>query len=83
MPEIRQNIVDDLSSLTTESWRTFRIMAETVDALDTLNHLDCNCVSIFGSARSKPDSPKTPVPSRLPGCCARPATASLPGVGPA
>lgn len=58
MPEIRQNIVDDLSSLTTESWRTFRIMAETVEALDTLNHLDCNCVSIFGSARSKPDSPE-------------------------
>ena len=30
MPELRQNIVDDLSSVTTESWRTFRIMAEMV-----------------------------------------------------
>ncbi|MBQ3059269.1 MAG: TIGR00730 family Rossman fold protein [Desulfovibrio sp.] len=58
MPEIRQNIVDDLNALTTESWRTFRIMAEMVDALDTLNHLKANCVSIFGSARSKPDSPE-------------------------
>lgn len=56
MPEIRQNIVDDLNSLTTESWRTFRIMAEMVDAMDTLNCLKADCVSIFGSARSAADS---------------------------
>ena len=55
MPELRQNIVDDLASATTESWRTFRIMAEMVQALDTLNALKANCISIFGSARCTPD----------------------------
>ncbi|BAV92449.1 LOG family protein [Candidatus Desulfovibrio trichonymphae] len=56
MPELRQNIVDDLTSVTTESWRTFRIMSEMVQALDTLNALNVNCISIFGSARAAPDS---------------------------
>ena len=46
--EIRQNVIDDLNAMTTESWRTIRIMAEMVQALDTLNKLDANCVSIFG-----------------------------------
>ncbi len=55
MPELRQNIVDDLTSVTTESWRTFRIMAEMVTALDQLNALKSNCISIFGSARCTPD----------------------------
>lgn len=56
--EIRQNVIDDLNAMTTESWRTIRIMAEMVQALDTLNKLDANCVSIFGSARSTSDSPE-------------------------
>ncbi|MDR2054708.1 MAG: TIGR00730 family Rossman fold protein [Desulfovibrio sp.] len=56
MSEIRHNIIDDLSSLTTESWRTFRIMAEMVEGFDTLNRLDASCISIFGSARATPDS---------------------------
>lgn len=56
MPELQQIFIDDLTSATTESWRTFRIMAELVNALDTLNSLKVNCISIFGSARSKPES---------------------------
>lgn len=56
MPELRRNMIDDLASATTESWRTFRIMAEMVNAFDVLNDIDVNCVSIFGSARSAPDS---------------------------
>lgn len=56
MPELQQNIVDDLASVTTESWRAFRIMSEMVGALDVLNALTVNCISIFGSARSTPDS---------------------------
>ena len=56
--EIRQNVIDDLNAMTTESWRTIRIMAEMVQALDTLNKLDTDCVSIFGSARSAPDTPE-------------------------
>lgn len=54
--EIRQNVIDDLNAMTTESWRTIRIMAEMVQALDTLNKLGTNCVSIFGSARSTSDT---------------------------
>ncbi|MCR5813833.1 MAG: TIGR00730 family Rossman fold protein [Desulfovibrio sp.] len=56
MPEKQQNIVDDLASLTTESWRTLRIIGEMVQAFDTLNGLTRSCVSIFGSARVKDDS---------------------------
>ncbi|MBO4300848.1 MAG: TIGR00730 family Rossman fold protein, partial [Desulfovibrio sp.] len=56
MPELRQNKIDDLNSVTTESWRTFRIMAEMVGAFDTLNALKVNCISIFGSARCTPDT---------------------------
>ena len=39
--------------LTVESWRIFRIMAEFIEGIDTLTKLPA-CVSIFGSARSKP-----------------------------
>jgi uncharacterized protein (TIGR00730 family) len=56
MSEVQRNIIDDLSSLTTESWRTFRVMAEMVEGFDTLNRLDVSCISIFGSARAAPDS---------------------------
>ena len=39
-----------------ESWRMFRILAELVDGFETLSELG-PCVSIFGSARVKPDNP--------------------------
>ena len=39
-----------------ESWRLFRILAELVDGFETLNDIG-PCVSIFGSARVRPDSP--------------------------
>lgn len=58
MPELQHNLVGDLHAVTTESWRTFRIMAEMVNAIDLLNSLTVNCISMFGSARSKPDSPE-------------------------
>ncbi|MDO5537270.1 MAG: TIGR00730 family Rossman fold protein [Desulfovibrionaceae bacterium] len=56
-----ENILENLSDprqinqVTTDSWRTLRIMAETVQAFDTLNSVRHDCVSIFGSARVKPD----------------------------
>ncbi len=37
-----------------ESWRVFRIMGELIDGFDTLNDIP-PCVSIFGSARTKPE----------------------------
>jgi uncharacterized protein (TIGR00730 family) len=48
----KQYVVDALS--VNESWRVFRIMAEFVDGIETLSNID-NAVTIFGSARVKPD----------------------------
>jgi len=50
----KQYVVDALSI--EESWRIFRIMAEFVEAIETLSRVK-HAVSIFGSARTKPDDP--------------------------
>ncbi|MDO8721172.1 MAG: TIGR00730 family Rossman fold protein [Syntrophales bacterium] len=50
----RQYLIDALS--VEESWRIFRIMAEFVDGIDALSEV-ANAVTIFGSARVKPDNP--------------------------
>ncbi len=39
-----------------DSWRLFRIMAEFIEGFDTLSNMG-PCVSIFGSARTKPGTP--------------------------
>ncbi len=39
-----------------ESWRMFRILAELVEGFESLSELG-PCVSIFGSARTAPDTP--------------------------
>lgn len=41
---------------TKETWRLFRIISETVDGFESMSNAG-PCVSIFGSARVKPDSP--------------------------
>lgn len=48
----RQYQIDSLSMK--ESWRLFRIMAELVDGFEEMNEVG-TAVSIFGSARTKPD----------------------------
>lgn len=50
----KQYLIDALSIQ--ESWRLFRIMAEFVDGIDSLSELG-HAVTIFGSARIKPDDP--------------------------
>jgi len=63
--EEKQYLVDALTIQ--ESWRIFRIMAEFVDAIETLSGIN-HAISIFGSARVKPGDPyyeKTVVLSRL------------------
>jgi len=52
--EDRQYLIDALKPA--ESWRIFRIMAEFVDAIDTLSRIN-RAVTIFGSARVKPGHP--------------------------
>ncbi|MGA3281525.1 MAG: TIGR00730 family Rossman fold protein [Smithella sp.] len=51
--EEKQYVVDALSI--NESWRVFRIMAEFVEGIETLSQVE-NAVTIFGSARIKPDN---------------------------
>jgi uncharacterized protein (TIGR00730 family) len=41
---------------TSETWRIFRIQAELIDGIESLSNLG-PAVSIFGSARTEPDSP--------------------------
>lgn len=47
---------EDTKMLTTDSWRVFRIISEFVDGFETMTDLGPS-VSIFGSARIKPDTP--------------------------
>ena len=56
MPLNKHNMIDELNPNNSESWRTLRVMAEMVNALDEMNSIKVNCISIFGSARSKPES---------------------------
>ncbi len=44
------------ATMNQDAWRLFRIIAETVTGFETLGTAR-NCVSIFGSARVKPDDP--------------------------
>ncbi|MDE5833102.1 MAG: TIGR00730 family Rossman fold protein [Desulfovibrio sp.] len=82
MASIPQNIIDDLSPSATESWRTLRIMAELVTALDVMNALKVNCVSIFGSARSKPDSGEYEAAEKLAGLLVKAGFGVITGGGP-
>lgn len=50
----QQFVIDDLKL--GESWRLFRIMGEFVDGVENLHDIG-PAVSIFGSARTKPDNP--------------------------
>jgi uncharacterized protein (TIGR00730 family) len=54
MDEKNQFVVDAWSI--EESWRIFRIMAEFVEAIETLSKIK-HSVSIFGSSRTKPNDP--------------------------
>jgi uncharacterized protein (TIGR00730 family) len=52
--EEKQYVVDALSI--NETWRIFRIMAEFIEAIETLSGIK-PAVSIFGSARTRPGDP--------------------------
>jgi len=54
MTNSKQYLIDDLSMQ--ESWRLFKILAEIVDGFETLSDIG-PAVSVFGSARVKPDNP--------------------------
>jgi hypothetical protein len=53
---IEEVLKDPLIALSQDAWRVFRIMGEFVEGFEEMAGRG-PCVSIFGSARTKPDSP--------------------------
>lgn len=82
MPELPKALRDNFAPVTTESWRTFRVMAEMVTALDILNDLEVPCISIFGSARSKPESAEYRAAEQLAGQLVQAGFGVITGGGP-
>ncbi|MFC7548172.1 TIGR00730 family Rossman fold protein [Plantactinospora sp. GCM10030261] len=66
---------------TKDAWRALRILSEFVEGFDTLADLP-PAVSVFGSARSKPDSPEYELAEQLGGALARAGYAVITGGGP-
>lgn len=52
----KDNVEDEAHLFTTDSWRVFRIISEFVDGFETMTNIGPS-VSIFGSARLKPENP--------------------------
>ena len=66
---------------TKDAWRALRILSEFVEGFDTLADLP-PAVSVFGSARSKPDSAECELAAQLGGALARAGYAVITGGGP-
>jgi uncharacterized protein (TIGR00730 family) len=66
---------------TKDAWRALRILSEFVEGFDTLADLP-QAVSVFGSARSKPDSPECELAERVGAALARAGYAVITGGGP-
>ena len=71
--------MDDLK--TSEAWRIFRIQAELIDGIETLNDLG-PAVSIFGGARFTEDSPYYSAARETAGLLCRQKLAVITGGGP-
>ncbi|HET6214051.1 MAG TPA: TIGR00730 family Rossman fold protein [Micromonosporaceae bacterium] len=66
---------------TKDAWRALRILSEFVEGFDTLADLP-PAVSVFGSARAKPDSPECELAERLGSALAAAGYAVITGGGP-
>lgn len=66
---------------TKDAWRVMRILSEFVEGFDTLAELG-PAVSVFGSARSKPDSTECTLARQLAGALAAAGYAVVTGGGP-
>jgi uncharacterized protein (TIGR00730 family) len=66
---------------TKDAWRALRILSEFVEGFDSLADLP-HAVSVFGSARSKPDSAECVLAEQLGGALARAGYAVITGGGP-
>lgn len=75
----KQYLVDALSR--EESWRIFRIMAEFVESIEVLSNVH-NAVTIFGSARLKPEDKYYQMAEKLGQLLAQNGFAVITGGGP-
>jgi len=66
---------------TKDAWRALRILSEFVEGFDTLADLP-PAVSVFGSARSRPDSPECELAANLGAALAEAGYAVITGGGP-
>jgi uncharacterized protein (TIGR00730 family) len=66
---------------TKDAWRSLRILSEFVEGFDTLADLP-PAVSVFGSARSKPESPECEMAAALGAALAEAGYAVITGGGP-
>ncbi|SCL64160.1 TIGR00730 family Rossman fold protein [Micromonospora peucetia] len=66
---------------TKDAWRALRILSEFVEGFDTLADLP-PAVSVFGSARSRPESPECQLAEALGAALARAGYAVITGGGP-
>jgi uncharacterized protein (TIGR00730 family) len=63
------------------SWTVFKVIAEFVDGYERLNRID-PCISIFGSARTKPDNPHYQLAQRVAGLLVEEGYGIITGGGP-
>jgi len=63
------------------SWTVFKVIAEFVDGYERLNKID-PCVSIFGSARTKPDNPHYQLAEEIAGLLVKEGYGIITGGGP-
>jgi len=75
----KQYLIDALSM--EESWRIFRIMAEFVESIEVLSNVR-NAVTIFGSARVKPEDPYYHMAEKLGQLLAQNGFSVITGGGP-
>ena len=75
----KQYVIDEISK--EESWRIFRIMAEFVESIEVLSKVH-NAVTIFGSARLKPDDKYYHMAEKLGQLLAQNGFAVITGGGP-
>jgi uncharacterized protein (TIGR00730 family) len=74
----KQFLIDDLKL--GESWRLFRILGEFVEGVESLHELG-PAVSLFGSARTKPDDPTYLLAQNIAGLFAKEGFAVITGGG--
>jgi uncharacterized protein (TIGR00730 family) len=78
--EMQQYWLDNFNA--GDSWRLFRIMSEFVEGFDTLTGVQRPAVSIFGSARTPPDSHYYALTTQIAGALANAGYAIITGGGP-